>query len=137
MRTPPIATHTYIPSFPILIIAIFFTGGGIGHFTSADFFIAAMPDYLGYHQELVLISGVFEIVGAIGILLPQTRQFAGRGLIALCIAVFPANVNMALHPEQFPELSLNLLYLRLPLQPIFIGFIWWATIKATPTNNKP
>ena len=78
-----------MPRIPLLVIALFFLTGGIAHFVIADFFIKAMPDYLGYHKELVLISGVLEILGAIGILIPQTRLLAGYGLIALIIAVYP------------------------------------------------
>lgn len=115
-----------MPRIPLLIVAIFFLGGGIAHFVVADFFVMAMPAYLGYHRELVIISGVFELLGAVGILVPKTRLMAGYGLIALCVAVFPANINMALHPEQFFDLSETFLYIRLPFQIVFICFIWWA-----------
>jgi len=85
--------------------------------------------YLPYHYELVIISGVFEILGAIGLQIPKTRVFAGYGLIALCVAVFPANLNMALNPEQFPDIPVIALYLRLPIQLLLIWFIWWAIKK--------
>lgn len=100
--------------------------GGIAHFIAADFFIMAMPNYLGYHSELVFISGVFEILGAIGILIPQTRLLAGYGLIALIIAVYPANINMALNPEKYTDISEILLYIRLAVQILFVWFVWWA-----------
>ncbi|WP_447928979.1 MULTISPECIES: DoxX family protein [unclassified Vreelandella] len=115
-----------MPAIPIIIISLFFVLGGVAHFALTDFFVQAMPGYLGYHRELVLISGAFELMGSIGILLPRTRRLAGWGLIALMVAVFPANVQMALHPEQFPAIPLWLLYFRLPLQALFIGFVWWA-----------
>jgi uncharacterized membrane protein len=115
-----------MPRVPLLIISIFFITGGISHFVVADFFVMAMPDYLGYHRELVKISGVFEIVGGLGILIPQTRLLAGYGLIALIITVYPANINMALHPEKYKELSELFLYIRLPFQFLFIWFVWWA-----------
>ncbi|NRB36874.1 MAG: DoxX family protein [Pseudomonadales bacterium] len=115
-----------MPRLPLLVITLFFLIGGISHFVVADFFILAMPDYLAYHKELVIISGVFEILGAIGILIPQTRLLAGYGLIALIVAVYPANINMALHPEKFKELSELFLYIRLPFQFLFIWFVWWA-----------
>lgn len=113
--------------YTLYIITLFFTVGGIAHFVSMDSFIKIMPDYLGYHKELVIISGAFEILGAIGILVPRTRRFAGYGLILLSIAVFPANINMALHPEKFPDISVVILYLRLPLQLVIIAAIWWVT----------
>jgi len=81
---------------------------------------------LGYHKELVIISGVFEILGCIGILIPQTRLLAGYCLIVLIVAVYPANINMALHPEKYKELSELCLYIRLPFQFIFIWFVYWA-----------
>ncbi len=77
-------------------------------------------------MELVIISGVFELLGAVGILLPRTRLLAAYGLMFLCIAVFPVNINMALNTEQFADIPELLLYLRLPLQVIFICFIWWS-----------
>lgn len=115
-----------MPRTPLLAIAIFFLVGGLSHFIFADLFIRIMPDYLPYHEQLVLVSGIFEILGAIGILIPRTRLWAGYGLIALLIAVFPANIDMALHHEKYPELPVVMLYLRLPLQLLFIGFIAWA-----------
>ena len=122
-----------MPSMSILIISLFFLIGGIAHFVYLDTFMSTVPTYLNFHKELVLISGVFELLGAIGILVPQTQRFAGVGLIVLALSVFPANINMAMHPENFPEISEILLYIRLPLQFIFIWFIWWAV---TPKKEK-
>lgn len=118
-----------MPRIPLLVISLFFFAGGLAHFVFTDFFVMAMPDYLGYHQELVLISGIFELAGAMGILVPKTRFCAGCGLIVLIAAVYPANINMALHPEQYPEIPRLLLYARLPLQFLMAWFVWWS-IKA-------
>ncbi|MFG6666398.1 DoxX family protein [Halomonas sp. HNIBRBA4712] len=115
-----------MPGVPILIIAAFFLIGGVAHFTLTEFFMRAMPGYLGYHRELVLISGGFELLGAVGILFRRSRRFAGWGLVALMVAVFPANVHMAIHSAQFPAIPVWLLYLRLPLQAVLIGFVVWA-----------
>tara|TARA_R110000744_G_scaffold353186_2_gene459486 strand:- start:1575 stop:1961 length:387 start_codon:yes stop_codon:yes gene_type:complete len=125
-----------MPCIPLLVIALFFLTGGIAHFVVADFFMMAMPDYLGYHKELVLVSGVLEILGAIGILIPQTRLLAGYGLIALIIAVYPANIHMALHPEKYKNLSELFLYIRLPFQFIFVWFVWWAIAPERLENNN-
>jgi uncharacterized membrane protein len=116
-----------MPRIPVLIVALFFLIGGIAHFVVMDFFVLAMPDYLGYHKELVIISGIFELLGAIGILIPGTRLLAAYCLIALVIAVYPANIHMALHPERYAEISALFLYIRLPFQFLFVWFIWWAT----------
>lgn len=115
-----------MPRLPLIIIATFFLAGGIGHFVAIDFFVSVMPDYLGYHRELVIISGVFEILGGMGILIPKTRLLAGYGLMALIVAVYPANIHMALHPERYPDMTTMFLYLRLPFQFIFLWFVWWA-----------
>jgi len=124
-----------MPRIPLLIIALLFIVGGIAHFVYVDLFVSSMPDYLSYHKELVIISGIFEILGGIGILVPITRRFAAYGLILLVIAVYPANINMALHPENYPDMSAILLYLRLPFQFLFVWFIWWA-IKPQRVQNK-
>ena len=115
-----------MPRIPLLIIATFFIGGGIGHFAFMEFFMMAMPDYLGYHKELVIISGIFELLGAIGILIPQTQLLAGYGLIALIIAVYPANIYMAMHPELYADIPAKFLYVRLPFQFLFVWFVWYA-----------
>ena len=120
---------------PLLIISSFFLIGGIGHFVNAEFFMAIMPAYLPYHYELVIISGVFEILGAIALQIPKTRLIGAYGLIALCVAVFPANINMALNPEQFADIPVVALYIRLPLQVLFIWFIWWS-VKAERIASK-
>ena len=115
-----------MPRIPLVIVALFFIIGGIAHFVMAEFFIMMMPDYLAYHKVLVIISGVFEILGAIGLLIPKTRLLAGYGLMILIVAVYPANINMALHPEKYKDIPAFLLYLRLPVQLLFIWFVWWV-----------
>ena len=91
-----------------------------------------MPDYLSYHLELVYISGAFEIAGGLGLLIPKTRIYAGYGLIALLIAVFPANINMALNSAQFQNIPTYLLWLRLPVQFVLIAWVWFVAIKTPP-----
>lgn len=116
-----------MPPIPILIVACFFIGAGILHFVLLAFFSAIVPPYLSDPEALVKISGVFELLGGFGVLLPATRKWAGWGLIALCVAVLPANVHMAMNPDQFENIPVMLLYLRLPLQVLIIWFIWKAT----------
>ena len=115
-----------MPRIPLLVVALFFLNGGVAHFLIPEIFERAMPDYIGYHRELVVISGIFEILGAIGIIIPATRLLAGYGLLALIVAVYPANIDMAMHPDKFPEIPIAFIYLRLPLQFLFFGFVWWA-----------
>ena len=111
----------------LFVVAAFFCAAGVGHFTSTDFFAAIVPPYLPVPLALVYISGVFEILGGLGVLLPATRQLAGYGLLALLVAVYPANIHMALHPSAFPDMSAMALYVRLPFQCVFAGLVWWAT----------
>jgi len=115
-----------MPRLSILIISLFFFTGSLTHYLLTDFFINAMPAYFGFHREIVITSGVFEFLGATGLLIPKCRKIAGYSLIALCIAVFPVNINMALHPLQFSSIPEIILYCRLPLQALLIWFIWWA-----------
>jgi len=113
----------------ILLIAAYFLGGGVTHFTNPDFFVAIMPPYLPYHLELVWISGAFEILGALGLLLTRTRLMVGYGLIALTIAVTPANVHMAMNPDFFPDVPVTFLYGRLALQLFLLWLIWFSIGK--------
>lgn len=110
----------------ILLVAAYFLFGGVMHFINADFFVAIMPPYLPYHLEIVWISGVFEILGALGLLLPRTRLLAGYGLIALTVAVTPANIHMAMNPDLFPDVPLAFLYIRLLLQLLLLWLIWYS-----------
>jgi uncharacterized membrane protein len=91
--------------------------------------MAIMPPYIPWHAELVYASGVFEILGGLGLLLPATRRAAAWGLIALFVCVFPANVHMALYdvPVDGEHLHPALLWGRLPLQAVFIAWAWMFT----------
>ena len=116
----------------LLLLAAFFVAAGVAHFASPDFFVAIVPPYLPAHLELVYLSGVFEILGGVAVLVPRVRAAAGWGLILLLLAVFPANIHMALNPEQVRGLDLNrvprwALWARLPLQPLCALWVWRAT----------
>lgn len=112
-------------------LAALFVGGGTLHLVRPRMYEAVVPPWLPAHRELVLISGLAEIAGGLGVLVPALRRPAGVGLIALLVAVFPANVHMAAHPEQVPGLSVPrpLLIARLPLQGVLIGWVWAATLR--------
>jgi uncharacterized membrane protein len=101
------------------VFAALFIAGGILHFVKTEFYMRIMPPYLPYHRALVLLSGVFEVVLGVLLLVPTSSRLAAWGLIALLVAVFPANVYMYQHPEKF-ALSPTLLLLRLPLQLVLI-----------------
>ena len=87
-----------------------------------------MPPYLPWHYALVIVSGIAEIVLGIGLLIPQTSTYAAWGLILLLIAVFPANLHMAMNPDLFPTIPAFALWVRLPLQGLLILWAYWYTI---------
>ena len=102
---------------------------GIRHFIDPDFFLAIMPDYLPLHLEAVYLSGVFEILLGGMLLFKKYRKFAGWGLIALLIAVFPANIYLAQNEvaQQTLNISQTTAIVRLPFQALFIGLAYWHT----------
>ncbi len=114
----------------LTIVFVWFMFGGITHFTNPDFFVAIMPPYLPWHLELVYLSGLLEILFAGMLLPPATRQLAGNLLIALTLAVTPANIHMWMNPDQFPEVDPMFLSLRLVIQVLLLGVIWWSTRSA-------
>jgi uncharacterized membrane protein len=112
---------------------------GVLHFVAADSFAAIIPDALPWHLPLVYISGVAEAGLGVLLLAESTRSLAAWGCIALFVAVFPANIYWALHPELsvpglpswLPTPSATALWLRLPLQFLFIGWALRFTGVAT------
>ncbi len=97
------------------------------HFIITPTYASIVPDYLPAHRELVLASGVAEIAGGLGALHPRTRRAAGWWLAATLLAVFPANVDMALQADRYQSIPPWALYARLPLQGLFIAWALWAT----------
>ena len=106
-----------------IVMGVLYIVAGTGHFVATRLYESIMPSYLPAHHALVLISGAAEIAGGIGILVPQTRRAAAWGLVLLLVAVMPANIWMAQHPELYPNIPLWVIWLRLPLQ---LPLIWWA-----------
>ena len=112
----------------LILLALFFIVSGINHFINSDIYVAIMPTYLPAHLELVYLSGLFEMLGGIGVVISPIRQWAGYGLIVLLIAVVPANFYMAMNPDKFVDIvSAWVLYARLPLHFLLIWWTFWAT----------
>ncbi len=109
-----------------LVFSWFFLGG-IAHFAFTGYEMAIVPPWLPAHRFLVLLSGVFELLGAFGILFGYSRSVAGWGLIALTVAVTPANIFMWQQAAHYPAIPVWALTLRLPLQAVLIAGIWWST----------
>jgi uncharacterized membrane protein len=113
-------------------LAGFFGFAGAMHFVIPRSYEAMMPPSLPRHKEAVVVSGIAEIVGGLAVAKTPTRRFARWWLLALLVAVFPANVHMAVNPEQVHGLDLNriprwALWARLPLQPLAMLWVWRAT----------
>jgi uncharacterized membrane protein len=111
-----------------VLAAIFFVVAGTFHFLKPEMYLQIMPPYFLAPQLLVAISGMAEIAGGFGLLLRRWRRAAGWGLIALLVAVFPANIYMMQHPGQF-HFAPWILWARLPLQAVFIVWVWFAAIQ--------
>jgi uncharacterized membrane protein len=114
------------------LLATFFTLAGTMHFVIPRSYEAIMPPYVPRHREAVAISGAAEIVGGLMVLHPRTRSLAGAWLVGLLAMVFPANLHMALHPDQIEGLDPKrvppwALWARLPLQPLLMLWAWRAT----------
>ncbi len=115
-----------------ILFGLFFITAGVMHFVSPDFFVRIMPPYLPWHLEIVYLSGVIEI--ALGLLLwiPKFTRLAAWGLIALLIAVFPANIHMFQNQDVYTELSATGHSIRLLLQGVLILWAYWYT-RPTPS----
>ena len=110
----------------LTITAIAFLTAGALHFVIPRFYVAIIPAYMPGPLTLVLLSGFFEMLGGAGLLLPVTRRAAAVGLIALLVAVFPANVEMLRQAQAHDAGLLPVLglWLRLPLQPLLMWWVW-------------
>jgi uncharacterized membrane protein len=107
------------------IFAVSFVLAGVNHFVNPDFYLRMMPPFLPAPLFLIYLSGFFQISLGVLLLVPRFSRRAAYGLIALLIAVFPANIYMAANPHLFAEFSLAALYARLPLQLLFIVWAFW------------
>lgn len=123
------------PTPGVLLLAALFIGAGILHFVRPEPFDRIVPPGLPLTaRTATLLSGAAEMAGGLGLLHPATRPVARLGLLALLIAVFPANIYMAQHAERFRPLPEWSLWARLPLQPLLMGAVWWAGRRRVQTH---
>lgn len=108
------------------------------HFVIPGRYAGIMPPWIPLQLEMVYVSGVAEILGSLGLLIPRLRKAAAIGLIVLLIAVFPANIQMLINAirDNASSLYVALLWLRLPLQPLLILWIY-RTVFRSPQNDAP
>ncbi len=116
----------------LAFVFLWFFIGGIAHFAFTEAEMRIVPPWMPEPRLLVLVSGFFEVLGALGVLWHRTRRWAGWGLIALTLAVTPANVYMLQHASDWPNVPYWALVLRLPLQLVLLWLIWWSTQPRSP-----
>ncbi len=114
---------------PRALLGATFVATGLLHFLRPRMYEAIMPRYLPAHRELVYASGVAELAGGAGVLHSRTAKPAGWWLIATLIAIFPANVEMAMHAERFRKIPRPLLWARLPLQGVLIAWVYKSATR--------
>ena len=119
------------------LAALGFVAAGAGHFVMPKLYVKIIPPHFPDPALLVAISGVCEIAGGAGLLVRPLRRAAGWGLIALLVAVFPANIYMAVAPGRIPGLHIArwLLWLRLPLQGVLVTWVWFVALAKPILNN--
>ena len=109
---------------------------GTNHFLHTAFYVSIMPDYLPWHTALVYISGVAEITLGALLFVRRVQTLAAWGTLALMFAVFPANLQMALHTDLYPQFSALALWLRLPFQLVLIAWAYWLTRPDTIRRSE-
>ena len=111
------------------VLGAFFLGAGLLHFLKPRPYESIMPGALPAHRELVYVSGAAEMLGGAGVLSGRTSRWAGWWLIATMLAVFPANVNIAVEADRFRAIPEPLLWGRLPVQGAILYWIWRVAIR--------
>ncbi|NEP63727.1 MAG: DoxX family membrane protein [Symploca sp. SIO2G7] len=118
------------------VLAVCMIVAGIFHFVTPQPFIKIVPNFLPYPAAIVYISGIIEILLGIGLLVPLTRQLSAWGLVALLIAVYPANLNMAfnhIHIDGVPD-GWWFQAIRLPFQFVLVAWAYWYTDGISPLD---
>lgn len=118
-----------------LIMSGLFILAGLNHFWNPQIYQRVMPPYLPWPGPLIALSGAAEVFFGALLLLPRYRRQARWGLIALLVAVFPANLHMALNAERYALFPAWLLWLRLPLQPLLIAWVYQQTQPGLPSDK--
>jgi uncharacterized membrane protein len=119
------------------LLGLLFVGAGVNHFVIPRPYRQIVPPWTARWADadtIVTVSGVAEVAGGLGVLVPATRRISGLWLIALLVAVFPANLHMALNPGEFRRIPRWALYARLPLQPLAMWWVWRATRVGGPRS---
>lgn len=118
------------------ILGIAFIVAGLNHFWNPKFYRAIMPPYIPEHGLMVEVSGYAEVILGAMVFIPRWARVTRWGLIALLIAIFPANLHMALNPQQYPQIPHWILWARLPLQPLMMAWVYWV-VAPQQEKGKP
>lgn len=133
-----LADSRRIDRIALVCVFLWFLLGGIAHFAFTAVEMRIVPDWIPSPRAAVLATGVLELAGAAGLLIPAFRRWACWGLVALTLAVTPANVFMLQHADRFPAVPLIALVLRLPLQLLLLWAIWRAAgVPASGDRQRP
>jgi uncharacterized membrane protein len=119
------------------VMAAFYVVAGANHFANPDFYLPMMPPYLPAHLGLVYLSGLAELLLGVAVLVPRLRGLAAWGVILLLIAVFPANIHIALYNVPLGGAAVGAgvwNWVRLPMQAVLIWWAWWYT---RPPSSSP
>ena len=119
----------------LAFVFLWFFLGGIAHFVFTEAEMRIVPPYIPWPRGAVLVSGVFELLGAVGLLWPPTRRAAAWGLFALTLAVTPAHIYMLQQPGLFPSVPYWALVLRLPLQVALLALIAWIALRPVASSS--
>ena len=114
-----------VKTVSLAVMALFYFAAGVNHFVNPEFYLGLIPPYLPWHGGLVALSGVAEVVLALGVLVPATRKLACWAIIAMLVSFLPVHVHMLVNSELYPEAPLIALWLRFPIQILFGLWAWW------------
>jgi uncharacterized membrane protein len=119
----------YVKIITKWLFAVLFIAAGVNHFLNEPFYLRIMPDYIpqSLHRPAVIVSGAFEVLLGVLLVIPPTTRLAAWGIIALLIAVFPANIYAFQHSEEIFDISKSQHFIRLPLQGVMIAWAYWYT----------
>lgn len=114
-----------------VLVVVWFLLGGIGHFVLTDMFTSIVPHYVPFPREMVYLTGVLEIAGALALLYKPWRHIAGLFLIALTICVTPVHIQMLIEADKYQGFGPAVLWGRLLFQPVLVWIIWASTRRRT------
>jgi uncharacterized membrane protein len=128
--------HSWIYYAGLIVQAVFYIGQGINHFWHPAKMVELMPTHYTHPYALVVISGLAEILGGIGLLAERTRRMAAWGLIVMLVIYFDVHISMVMHAERFPAIPVWVLYARVPFQFVFIAWAWAYTRGDSGAGSK-